>query len=161
MSGVWVLVPRRMSGLWVLHFEFLDVGASWGLMFRILGSNISEEAGFPVIGIGDLVTPPKLDFGGLVSEFLVSWGQSLFRFLEFGVRALGASGCLMFGILGSHISDDAAFLLIGIWELGFRQNLYCGCLVFGFWYLGGFQVLDFELGVFGASCISVFDNLKS
>ena len=69
---------------------------------KILGSNISEEAGFPVVGIWDLGITLKLDFGGLVFWFLVSWGQSLFRFLEFRVRALGASGCLMFGILGSH-----------------------------------------------------------
>ena len=57
----------------------------------------------------------------------------------------------MFGVLGSHISDDAAFLVIGIWEFGFRQNLYCGCLVFGFWYLGGFQVLGFWISSLGFS----------
>ena len=69
---------------------------------KILGSNISEEAGFPVVGIWELGITLELDSGGLVFWILVCWGQTLFRFLEFGVRALGASGCLMFGTLGSH-----------------------------------------------------------
>ena len=88
------MVLRRMSGLRVFRFEVWDVRASWGLMFMILGSNISEEAVFLVVAIWDLGILLKLDFGRLVFWFLVSWGQSLFRFLEFGARALGASGYL-------------------------------------------------------------------
>ena len=52
----------------------------------------------------------------------------------------------MCGVLGSHISDDAAFPVLGIWEFKFRQNLYWVSVV---WALvprrsSGFGVLDFE-----------------
>ena len=120
MSGGWVLVPRRISGLRVLHFEYFDVGASWGLMFRILGSNISEEAGFPVIGIGDLRAPPKLDFGGLASEFLVSWGRCWgFGSLIFDRICIVCAWCLGFGT-----SEDFRCWGFGLRGLGFRSKLH-------------------------------------